>query len=308
MGNDGKFVRKPTTFRNTIEEGESGRYSLYVSLACPWAHRCLIFRSLKGLEKAIDVHVVHPVWGEVIEGEPTKSWVFGKVHGEKEFGGVRVEDGEYGSRALWHLYRLGDPNYEGKTTVPVLWDKQDKKIVNNESSEIIRMLNSAFNKVAESPEIDLFPEALSQEIQEVDERMYESYNNGVYRAGFARTQEAHQAGATAVFEYLEWAEARLADGRKYLLGDTLTESDVRMFVTTVRFDPVYLVHFKCSLKAIKEYPNISAWLERMLANEKIRKTVNYPHIKHHYYRSHPALNPYGLVPHTSHDDDEVGTL
>lgn len=307
---DGEFQRKPTAYHTILTPADvkKGRYALYVSLACPWAHRCLIFRALKGLQSAIEVYVVHPVWGPVLDTpDSPKSWVFGGVHGEEVFGGVSVVDGLYNSRSLYDLYHRSDCDYAGKTTVPVLWDKETQKIVNNESSEIIRMFNDVFNEVADHPEVNLFPEELREKIDAVDERMYQSFNNGVYRAGFATSQGPHEVAAKQVFEFLDYAEDVLGK-TPYLCGDVLTESDIRMFVTAVRFDSVYHVHFKLARRTIENhYPNVRAWLARVQEQPAILQTVSIPHIKHHYYRSHPTLNPYGLVPLTDEDELPVVT-
>jgi len=289
----GRFQRQDSAFRNWVTadgspgpsgeggfEAESGRYHLYVSLACPWAHRALIFRALKGLEAMIDVSVVH--WLMLDQG-----WTF------TEGPGV-VPDPIGGSRYLHQVYTRADPRYSGRVTVPVLWDKRRGTVVNNESSEIIRMFNSAFDGVGAKPG-DYYPQALRGEIDQLNERIYGTVNNGVYKAGFATTQEAYEEAVGPLFETLDWLEERL-DGRRFLTGDAVTEADWRLFTTLIRFDAVYVGHFKCNIRRIADYPRLSAYLRRLLAVEGVAETIDFGHIKRHYYESHRTINPTGIVP------------
>ena len=286
----GRFERKPSAFRNWVTpdgspgpsgsggfKAEAGRYHLYVSLACPWAHRTLIVRALKGLEGAISVAVVDPHMG--VEG-----WVFGDTPGA-------TPDPIHGAARLYEVYRAADAHYTGRVTVPVLWDRLRGTIVSNESAEILRMLNGAFG--ASGP--DLYPEDLRAEIDAVNARVYERVNNGVYRAGFATTQEAYAEAYEALFAELDVLEARLDRGR-YVTGDRLTEADIRLFTTLVRFDAVYVGHFKCNRQRIADYPNLSNYLRDLYALPGVAETVNLDHIKRHYYGSHAGINPTGIVP------------
>jgi putative glutathione S-transferase len=289
----GRFERKPSSFRSWVTadgspgpsgdggfKAESGRYHLYVSLACPWAHRTLIMRALKGLTSAIDVSVVDPHMG-------AEGWVFGDSPGD-------TPDRLFGSKRLYEVYLKADPHYTGRVTVPLLWDKKRNTIVSNESAEIIRMLNGAFGAVgATGP--DFYPEALRSEIDGLNEFIYPNLNNGVYRAGFATSQPAYEEAVSAVFDALDMLEQRLAD-RSYLCGDQLTEADIRLFTTLVRFDAVYVGHFKCNIRRIADYPALTAYLRRIYALPGVSGTVNLTHIKRHYYESHPTINPTGIVP------------
>lgn len=290
---DGRFVRRDSAFRNWITEdgsagptgrggfrAEPGRYHLYVSLACPWAHRTLIFRKLKGLENIIPVSVTH--WLMLEDG-----WTFQPGEGVRP-GTVN------GVTAVHQLYTIADPTYSGRATVPLLWDTKTRTIVNNESSEIIRMFNRAFDGVG-AEEGDYYPPALREEIDAVNERVYHQLNNGVYRAGFATTQDAYAEAVTEVFSTLDWLEQRL-DGRTYLCGDVLTEADWRLFTTLIRFDAVYYGHFKCNLKRIKDYPTLHNYMRHLYHLPGIAETVNFTHIKGHYYQSHRHINPTGIVP------------
>ena len=290
----GRFVRKESQFRHWVTpdgapgpsgdggfKAEPGRYHLYVSLACPWAHRALIFRSLKGLEDMISVSVVH--WLMRAEG-----WTFAEGPGV-------VPDTVNGAERLYEVYVKAQPGYTGRVTVPVLWDKARGTIVNNESSEIIRMLNTAFDGVGAKPG-DYYPEALRPEIDEVNARVYATLNNGVYRSGFATTQEAYEEAVNPLFDTLDWLEERLSDGRRYLSGETLTEADWRLFTTLVRFDPVYVGHFKCNRRRIADYPRLSAYVKRLYEHPGVAETVDFDHIKRHYYESHRHINPTGIVP------------
>ncbi|SEG25684.1 glutathione S-transferase family protein [Bosea lathyri] len=289
----GRFVRQDSAFRNWVTpdgapgpsgtggfRAEPGRYHLYVSLACPWAHRALIFRALKGLESAIDVSVVHWLMAE-------QGWSFAAGEGV-------VPDPIGGARHLHEVYTRADPAYSGRVTVPVLWDKQSGTIVNNESSEIIRMLNSAFDGVGAKPG-DYYPQDLRIEIDGLNERIYATVNNGVYRAGFATTQEAYEEAVAPLFETLDWLEERLSS-RRFLTGERITEADWRLFTTLIRFDPVYVGHFKCNIRRIADYPRLHAYMQSLFAIEGVAATVNFDHIKRHYYQSHRNLNPSGIVP------------
>ncbi len=259
---------------------ERGRYHLYVSLACPWAHRTLIVRALKGLEDLLPVTVVGPVMGK-------HGWSF-----VEDFGGTG--DPLYGMDHLHQLYTRARPDMTGKVTVPVLWDSREETIVNNESSEIIRMLNTGFDALG-AREGDYYPQTLRGEIDAVNDRVYETVNNGVYRAGFAVKQEAYETAARTLFESLDWLEDML-DGHDWLVGDQLTEADLRLFTTLLRFDPVSHGHFKCNWRRLIDYPRLHGLLERVLALPGVADTVSLDHIKTHYYRSHPDINPTGIVP------------
>jgi len=290
---DGEFVRAVSGFRNWVtpdgEAGPSGeggfaaepdRYHLYVSYACPWAHRALILRALKKLEDVISVSVVHPLM-------PEESWVFGEYPGA-------TEDHLYGSKHLYELYQKADPDFDGLVTVPVLWDKQRETIVNNESAEIIRMLNSAFDRYGDAS-LDFYPEELRGEIDAINEQVYARVNNGVYRAGFARSQKAYERAYEELFETLDALEARLATQR-YLAGDRITEADWRLFTTLVRFDAVYYGHFKANRKRLVDYPNLWGYTRELYQLPGIAETVNMDHIKTHYYGSHTWINPSRIVP------------
>ena len=285
---NGTFERPESAFRERITAdgssgfpAEAGRYHLYVSLACPWAHRTLIFRVLKGLETAIDVSVVHPYMGE-------RGWGFAS-----DFPGC-TGDRVGGHTYLYEAYADADPGYSGIITVPVLWDRERGTIVNNESSEIIRMFNDACEPCgAAGP--DLYPESLREAIDEVNALVYANVNNGVYRAGFATTQASHERAVRRLFDTLDQLEARLATQR-YLVGDTVTEADWRLFTTLVRFDAVYVTHFKCNLRRLVDYPNLWGYTRELYQWPGIAATVDFAHIKAHYFTSHPSLNPHGLVP------------
>jgi len=297
VGKSGQFVRKPTAYHNQISNDsteypvESGRYHLYVSYACPWASRCLLFRKLKGLEEAIPLHVVAPRWGTV-STEGTRSWVFS----DAVLGGVQCNDPLYGSQSLRQLYELNDPEYAGRYTVPVLWDSKTKKIVNNESAEIIRMFNSNFDSIAKHPQVDLRPAHLAHRVDELNDWMYERINNGVYKCGFATTQEAYEAAFPVLFDALDEVEKMLSQSRFLTGNDQPSEADLRLFVTIVRFDPVYVGHFKCNKKRIIDYPNLWGWVRDVYQWPGVKDTVNMYHIKEHYHGSHPSINPHGIVP------------
>ena len=289
----GRFERSAAQFRNWVtadgSPGPSGsghfaaapdRYHLYVSLACPWAHRTLIFRKLKGLEQMIGVSVVH--WHMADRG-----WTFATDD-------AATGDRLHGLGQLHELYTKAKPDYSGRVTVPVLWDKERQTVASNESSEIIRMLNAAFDDIGALPG-DYYPEPLRAEIDSVNERVYDTVNNGVYRSGFATTQDAYEEAVTALFDSLDWLEERLSRQR-YLVGDRLTEADWRLFTTLVRFDPVYVGHFKCNLRRIVDYPNLWAYTRELYQMPGIAETVHMGHIKRHYYGSHGTINPTGIVP------------
>tara|TARA_R110002167_G_scaffold150414_3_gene344127 strand:- start:378 stop:1361 length:984 start_codon:yes stop_codon:yes gene_type:complete len=296
---DGEYQRKESQFRNWITrdgsagitgrggfKAEAGRYHLYVSLACPWAHRTLIFRQLKGLEDLITVSVVHPDMHE-------NGWSFKHDEESAKLYGTTGDD-LYEGKFISEKYLAQDPDYSGVNSVPVLWDKKDKVIVNNESSEIIRMFNSAFNDITGNT-LDFYPEHLRETIDRENELVYHKINNGVYKTGFATTQDAYDKNVNELFAALEHLDEKLSTQR-YLTGDKITEADWRLWVTLVRFDSVYHTHFKCNLKLIKEFSNIYNYMLELYQIPNIAKTVNEAHIKRHYYASHLAINPYGIVP------------
>lgn len=289
----GHFVRKASQFRNWITadgapgpsgvggfRAEAGRYHLYVSYACPWAHRTLIFRALKKLEAMISVSIVNWYMG-------ANGWTFDPVSGV-------VPDDINNAEFLHQVYTASDPNYSGRVTVPVLWDKKSNKIVSNESSEIIRMFNEAFDSLGAAPG-DYYPLALRDEIDSLNDRIYETVNNGVYKAGFATTQEAYDEAVSKVFETLNRLEKRL-ETQRYLTGEAVTEADWRLFTTLVRFDPVYVGHFKCNLKRLADYPNLSGYVRDLYQHPSVAATVRLDHIKQHYYVSHNTINPTGIIP------------
>ena len=289
----GQFVRTASQFRNWITpdglagpsgdagfKAESGRYHLYVSLACPWAHRTLIFRELKGLNSMISISVVHWHMGE-------NGWTF------KAGEGV-IEDTVNGVENLHQIYTSAKSDYSGRVTVPVLWDKQTKTIVSNESSEIIRMFNTAFDGIGAKPG-DYYPRGLRSEIDELNTKIYEAINNGVYKAGFATTQSAYEGAVVSLFKMLSWLDKHL-DRRRYLISDQITEADWRLFATLVRFDPVYVSHFKCNLQRVADYSNLLGYVRDLYQQPGISNTVNLSHIKQHYYGSHETINPTRIVP------------
>ena len=290
---EGRFIRSESQFRNWITadgsagpsgeggfKAEPGRYHLYVSLACPWAHRVLIMRSLKGLEDMISVSVVH--WLMIEDG-----WTFAEGPGV-------VPDDLNNAAFLHQIYTAAEPGYSGRVTVPLLWDKERRTIVNNESSEMIRILTRAFDKVGAAPG-DYYPALLRAEIDAVNARVYDGVNNGVYKAGFATSQEAYDEAVAGVFETLDWLEERLSRQR-YLAGTQLTEADIRLFTTLVRFDEVYHGHFKCNRRRIVDYPNLWGFTREIFQLPGVAATVNMEHIKRHYYESHRTINPTGIVP------------
>ncbi len=289
----GRFVRSESQFRNWItpdgEAGPSGsagfkpqpgRYHLYTCLACPWASRAMIFRTLKGLEGAISVSVVNWFMG-------SDGWTFDDGPGV-------IPDTVNGATRLFEVYTKADPSYSGRVTVPVLWDKQNGTIVNNESSEIIRMFNSAFDAVG-AKRGDYYPKELRPEIDALNAEIYGRVNNGVYKAGFATTQAAYEEAVIPLFATLDRLEERLAS-RRYLCGGRITEADWRLFTTLVRFDPVYNGHFKCNIRRIADYPNLWGYTRELYQWPGVRETVNFFHIKHHYYESHATINPMRIVP------------
>ncbi len=291
---DGAYVRQESVFRNWVTsdgaagtsgdsgfKAEPGRYHLYVSYACPWAHRALIFRKLKGLETIIDVSYVH--W--LLEDH---GWTF-----EPDAKGI-VGDKLFGFQYAHQLYTKADPHYSGRVTVPILWDKKRNTIVSNESADIIRMFNSAFDGVG-AAEGDYYPQALRDEIDTVNDRIYHSLNNGVYKAGFATTQSAYDEAIAPLFETLDWLEDTLA-AKRFLLGDQVTEADWRLFPTLLRFDPVYAVHFKCSRKRIVDYQHLWAYARALYQWSGIADTINMDHARKHYYLSHKDVNPSGVLP------------
>ncbi|MEM7442861.1 MAG: glutathione S-transferase family protein [Pseudomonadota bacterium] len=289
----GRFVRQDAIFRNWVTadgapgpsgkggfKAEPGRYHLYISHACPWAHRTVIFRKLKGLEEMISLSVVDWFMGN-------EGWWFSDKPGA-------IPDSVNGKTFMHEIYSTAKSDYTGRVTVPVLWDKQDGTIASNESSEIIRMFNSAFGEVgATGP--DFYPEHLREEIDAVNDRVYHTVNNGVYKCGFATSQEAYEEAFDALFDTLDFLEERLGR-RRYLAGGTLTEADWRLFTTLVRFDPVYVGHFKCNRQRIADFPNLSNYLRELYQVPGVAKTVNLEHIKNHYYGSHESVNPTRIVP------------
>lgn len=289
----GKFKRAESQFRDWVTadgkpaqgrrrgfEAEPGRYHLYVSYACPWASRALILRKLKKLEDVISLSVVHHFMG-------SQGWTF-----EREDGATG--DTLYGLDFLHQIYTRADPAYSGRVTVPVLWDRREETIVSNESSEIIRMLNSAFDEWGDAS-VDFYPRELRDEIDAINELVYPAVNNGVYRAGFATSQEAYEEAFAELFAALDRLEQRLSR-RRYLVGDRLTEADWRLFTTLIRFDAVYYSHFKCNLRRVSDYPSLSNYLRDLYQVPGVSETVNMRHIKAHYYRSHKSINPTGIVP------------
>lgn len=283
----GRFLRPSTTFRQRVTaDGSSGflaegdRYHLYISLACPWAHRTLLMRQIKGLEEAISLSVVDP---EMLD----EGWVFSEGPG-------CIPDTVNGSQYLREVYLKAEPQFTGRVTVPILWDKQTGAIVNNESREIIRMLDREFGAIARHA-IDLCPPELEAVIDQTIDAIYQPINNGVYRAGFATQQAAYEEAVTELFDALDHWDAVLQNQR-YLCGDVLTEADLCLFTTLVRFDPVYHGHFKCNLRRIADYPNLGNYLKDLYQRPAIGETCNLDHIKRHYYRSHPKVNPTQIVP------------
>ena len=289
----GRFEREDAGFRNWVTvdgsagpsgkngfKAEANRYHLYVSLACPWANRTTIYRQLKGLEDIISISTVHPFMGD-------KGWTFAEGTGV-------IADPIVNASYLYEIYTAARPDYTGRVTVPILWDKKNNTIVSNESSEIIRMLNSAFDEVG-AVAVDFLPSEYITEIDDINAFVYDAVNNGVYKAGFATKQEVYEEAVSTLFDALDTLEARLATQR-YLIGDTLTESDWRLFTTLVRFDAVYVSHFKCNIRRIIDYPNLWGYLRDLYQVPGIAETVNMAHIKAHYYTSHGSINPTRIIP------------
>ena len=300
--NDGRFVRDASAFRNWVTadgapgpggeggfKAEAGRYHLYASYFCPWATRCLIMRKLKGLETAISLSVTDWLMRED-----------GITFHERD--GV-IPDPILGAKYLHQIYTAAKPDYSGRVTVPVLWDKEAKTIVSNESSEIIRMMNSAFDKAGASGP-DYYPAQLRHEIDVVNDLVYDKINNGVYKAGFATTQMAYEAAVYPLFEALDLIDHRLA-AQRFLTGDEMTEADVRLITTLLRFDIVYVGHFKCNIRRIADYPALSAYVADLMALDAVASTFRADHIKNHYYRSHAWINPTGVVPVGPADSPDV---
>ncbi|MGX9357058.1 glutathione S-transferase family protein [Roseobacteraceae bacterium S113] len=290
----GAFKRQDAKFRNWITadgsagpsgtgsfKAESGRYHLYVSYACPWAHRALIFRALKGLSAHISISAVHP---DMLD----QGWTF-----ETDDKGA-TGDTLFGKPYARDIYVMAEPRMTGRVTVPILWDKQQNTIVSNESSEIIRMFNSAFDAITGNS-LDFWPDTMRGDIEEVNERIYHTFNNGVYKSGFATTQEAYDAAVHPLFETMDWLEDRLST-RRYLMGGQMTEADWRLFTTLVRFDPVYHLHFKCNRARLIDYPNLWAYTRELFQVPGVAETVNFDHIVRHYHYSHESINPHRIVP------------
>ena len=289
----GRMQRPDSTLRNWITpdgspgptgrggfKAEVGRYHLYIARACPWAHRTAIFRELKGLQDMIGLSVTH--WLMLENG-----WTFDPAPGV-------IPDSVNDARYLHQVYVKSETHYSGRVSVPVLWDKKTQRIVNNESADIIRMFNSAFDGIGATPG-DYYPAELRAEIDSMNKRVYDTLNNGVYKSGFAGSQEAYDEAVVPVFETLDWLEDKLSRAQ-YLCGDRLTEADWRLFTTLLRFDPVYHTHFKCNLKRLVDYPALWAYTRRLYQHPAVRPTVNFDHIKAHYFKSHRWINPTGIVP------------
>lgn len=311
LSKDGKFIRADSQFRNWITvdgsagitgqsgfKAESGRYHLYISYACPWAHRTLIFRKLKKLDDLITLSVVDHFMGD-------QGWSFVDRDGA-------IPDPIFQAKYMHEIYTNADSNFSGRVTVPVLWDKKRQTIVSNESSEIIRMFNSEFDSIAGS-DLDYYPEVLRDGIDEINDRIYHTVNNGVYKCGFASTQEAYENAFNELFATLDMLESML-EHKRYLVGDRITEADWRLFPTLVRFDAVYVGHFKCNKQRIADYPNLSNYLRELYQYPGVKETVDMHHIKQHYYGSHESINPHRIVPRgpdldldAPHDRDRLNT-
>lgn len=288
---DGRFVRPETTFRDQIEAAEikPGRYHLYVSHACPWAHRTLIARSLMGLEEFFSVSVVD--WFLTGDG-----WAFREREGA-------TEDHLFDHDFLRQVYLSADSHYTGRVTVPILWDREKNTIINNESREILRMMATLFRSHGNGK--NLSPDSHREDIDKVLDEIYEPINNGVYKSGFAKSQKAYDEAVGTLFEALDRWDQEL-ESKTFLVGEQLSEADICMFTTLIRFDPVYFVHFKCSRRRIADYPNLSGYLQRLYDIPEIKKTVNMTHIRHHYYESHRSVNPQGIVAEVT--EGTVGAL
>eukprot|EP00049_Salpingoeca_infusionum_P007903 m.127732 g.127732 ORF g.127732 m.127732 type:complete len:405 (+) comp13855_c0_seq2:448-1662(+) len=297
----GAFERKASTFRNWIarEDAVSGRYHLYISHACPWANRVHAVMKLKNLEQHIGLSIVHPTWATTKEGDDHRGWMFGRTVDTPHGGSFTFQDttdsGPLQVNSIREIYDLVTDEQVTRS-VPLLWDKEKQTIVNNESSELIRIFNTAFNHLpGVNADLDLYPPALQADIDAINDIVYPAVNNGVYRCGFARTQEAYEVAFDLLFQTLDDLEVRLSKSR-YLVGNMLTEADIRLFMTLVRFDEVYVVYFKTNKKAIREYPNLWGYCQELYQMPAIRGSINMPHIKTHYFSSHPALNAYAIVP------------
>lgn len=285
--NSGAYERTPRSFREQISDGhprfpaESGRYHLYVSYACPWAHRTLIMRQLKGLDRHISVSVVHP---DMLES----GWSFAQ-----DFAAT-TGDNLYGCKYLYEIYQKAQSDVSTSVTVPVLWDKKESTIINNESADIIRILNEGFASLTENTE-DFYPKPLRPEIDQLNERIYEYVNNGVYRAGFAKTQAAYDEAVSHLFAMLDELDQRLK-GHDYLIADQMTEADIRLITTLLRFDVVYATHFKCNVRRIRDYAELSRYRRQLYEHDAINQTTYFDHIKRHYFYSHEQINPYRIIP------------
>ena len=283
----GSYDRQPRSFRESISRDhitfkpESGRYHLYVSYACPWATRTLIYRKLKGLEEHISVSIVHP---DMLD----EGWVF-----DPSYDGA-TKDHLFGFKFLREVYQKADPQITTSVTVPILWDKKTNTIVNNESSEIIRIFNSEFNELTGN-QINFYPKNWAEEIDSLNDEIYHAINNGVYRTGFAVTQEAYDKAVTHLFGILDELEGRLSENR-YLLGDEITEADLRLIPTLLRFDIVYVTHFKCNVRRLKDYKNLLRYTKELYEIKGIKESTNFDHIKRHYFYSHNSINPYRIIP------------
>ncbi|MDX2079871.1 MAG: glutathione S-transferase family protein [Terrimicrobiaceae bacterium] len=289
QGGDGSFQRQKDAFRRWVKNDKDAefpavadRYHLYVSLACPWAHRIILLRRFKGLESAIGLTVVDPIRND------TDGWAFRDGPGH-------TTDPINGFRLLKEAYLATDPSFSGRVTVPVLWDKHTRTIVSNSDDDLLRMLNSEFNAFARNAAPDFYPEPLRAEIDRLNEVIYQTVNDGVYRAGFATTQEAYEKGVYPLFDTLDLLETRLGRSR-FLFGDQIVETDIRLFVSLIRFDPVYHGHFKCNLRRIADYQNLSRFLADFYELPGVAETVNFDHIKRHYYVTHDDINPTQIVP------------
>eukprot|EP01135_Chromosphaera_perkinsii_P005604 Nk52_evm18s355 gene=Nk52_evmTU18s355 len=289
----GEYKRQVSSFRDWVKadgsadfKPEKNRYRLYIANACPWCNRVMIMRALKGLEDVIPVTLCYPLM-------TTKSWAFAGAPDYENDPSCKP-DPVKGFKYAREIYEAADPNYSARYTLPVLWDTKKNTIVNNESSEICRMLNSEFNALAKNPKLDTYPAKLQKKIDEVSQMIYDGINNGVYKVGFATKQDAYDKNLKALFECMDKVE-KMLEKKKFLVGDTFTESDYRLFVTTVRFDPVYITHFKCNLKRLTDYPNILAHLKRVYNMPGVKETIHMRHIKEHYFMSHTNINPNQIV-------------
>lgn len=287
----GSFIRADSVYRGKVTaDGSSGfkaaagRYHIFLSEACPWCTRTHIMLYLKGLEGTISWSFVHPIF-DFVEGYGAKGWVFNE----------EVPDKLYGAKSAYEIYKMGNPEHNSKCTVPIFWDKETKKVVSNESADILQFLNTEFQAFAKYPEVDIRPEALIKTIEEWNEYIYPRINNGVYRSGFATSQEAYEVAVKDVFEGLDKVEEHLAKNR-YMAGNQITETDIRLFVTLIRFDPVYVSHFKCLRKRIQDYPNLLNYTRELYAHPAFKTATFIDKIKQHYYGSHRNINPLGIIP------------